>query len=201
MEMERGKLLNVGVKHLISSWIDGKIDQYNKNNLPYKFQLILQGTRYGFSRSVFEDKCYNIEQTIVIMKIKKTDELIGGYNPVCWNIREKPLNKEYCVTTDKSFIFKINENQPNNSILSRVRYPQHAIFHPCQIYNLTGNNLNIIEINFCFNIYHNGNLQLCKSINNESYCYYRITGTYEPSLNLRNRYQLLEEYEVYKLIN
>ena len=67
------------------------------------------------------------------MKIKKTDELIGGYNPVCWNIREKPLNKEYCVTTDKSFIFKINENELNNSILNRVEDSRYAILHPHQI--------------------------------------------------------------------
>src|SRR5438105_11763392 len=133
------------MKYLICGWIDPAKYFYKNDELPYEFRLILQGTKDGFSRSVFEDKCYNIEQTIVIMKIKKTGELIGGYNPVCWNIREKPLNKEYCVTTDKSFIFKINENQLNNSILSRVKDPQNAIFHPKQTYNFTDNNLNIIE--------------------------------------------------------
>ena len=64
-------LLNLHMKCLISSWIDNKIVTYNKNNLPYEFQLIIQGTKDGFSRSVFEKKCYNVEQTIVIMKIKR----------------------------------------------------------------------------------------------------------------------------------
>ena len=136
------------------------------------------------------------------MKIKATGELVGGYNPASWNIKGKPLNEEYWITTDKSFIFKINENQLNNSILSRVKNPQYAIFHPSQTYNFIHNDINIIEVNFGFNIYNNGNLQLCRSINNESYCYYD-----DPSnelLNLRNDYsdyQLLEEYEIYKLIN
>ena len=189
--MGEGKLLNLDMKCLISSWIDGKIDTYNKNNLPYRFKLILQGTKDGFSRSVFEDKCYNIEQTIIIMKIKETGELVGGYNPVCWNIKGKSLNEEYCITTDKSFIFKINENQLNNSILSRVKDPQHAIFHPRQIYGFTENNINIIEMNFGYDGYSSGYLQLRKSIKNEFYCY-------ESNLNF---HQLLEEYEVYKLIN
>ncbi len=147
----KGKLLNLRTKCLISSWIDKKIDTYNKNNLPYKFRLILQGTKDGFFRSVFEDKCYNIEQTIVIMKTKETAELVGGYNPVCWN---KPLDKSYYTETDKSFIFKINENQLNNSILSRVRYPRHAIFYPKQTYDFIDNNINITEVNFGFGSGH-----------------------------------------------
>src|SRR5207247_6361770 len=160
MEVERGKLLNLDMKCLISSWIDKKIDTYNKNNLPYRFRLILQGTKDGFSRSVFEDKCYNIEQTIVIMKIKETGELVGGYNPVCWNIKGKPPIEEYWITTDKSFIFKINENQLNNSILSRVKDPQHAIYHPKQTYSSTDNDTNFIEVNFSFGYGVNSDLFL-----------------------------------------
>ena len=51
-----------------------------KNNLPYDFKLILQGSQDGFSREVFEEKCYKIEQTVVIMRLKETRELVGGYN-------------------------------------------------------------------------------------------------------------------------
>src|SRR6266545_4982389 len=55
IEMGKRKLLNLHMKCLISSWIDEKISPYNKNNLPYEFQLILQGMRDGFSRSTFEE--------------------------------------------------------------------------------------------------------------------------------------------------
>ena len=138
------------------------------------------------------------------MKIKETGELVGGYNPASWNIKGKPLNEEYWITTDKSFIFKINENQLNNSILSRVKDPHDAIFHPYQTCDFIDiDNINTTEINFGFNSYNIGNLQLHRSINNESYCYYNDPSN-ELNLNLRNYcydYQLLEEYEVYKLIN
>src|SRR5437660_1091108 len=105
-----GKLLTSQTKCLISSWIDYKDDLYDENDLPYEFRLIFSGSQDGFSRSVFEQKCYNIEQTVAIIKIKDTGELVGGYNPVCWNIKEKSLDEKYHIRTDKSFIFKIDIN-------------------------------------------------------------------------------------------
>src|SRR5207248_9697455 len=108
----------------ISSWI-----VYDQNNLPYDFELIYQGTNDGLSRSVFEQKCYNIEKTVTIIKIKETGELIGGYNPECWNIKGRSLDEQYWIRTKQSFIFKIDEDQIFNSILSRVKDPEHAICH------------------------------------------------------------------------
>src|SRR6266480_2193921 len=101
--IKEGKLLNSRMKYLISGWIDLKKYFYKEDELPYGFQLIHQGTKDGFSRTIFEQKCYNIEQTLVLMKIKETGELIGGYNPVYWNKKEKSLNDFYWIKTDKSF--------------------------------------------------------------------------------------------------
>jgi hypothetical protein len=83
--VESGKMLNLEMKCLISKWIDSKWDDwkivpYNEDDVPYRFKLILCGSCDGFSRSVLEKKCYNVVQTVVIMKIKETGELIGGYN-------------------------------------------------------------------------------------------------------------------------
>src|SRR5437764_9577234 len=64
-------LLNYKMKMLISSWIDEKNDELG--NLPYNYELILCGSQEGFSRSIFEKKCFNIKQTVVIMKLKETD--------------------------------------------------------------------------------------------------------------------------------
>ena len=80
---------------MISSWIDETKDQYNLNNLPYGFKLILQGTQDGFSESTFEKKCYNIQRTVAVMKIKETGKIVGGYNPVCWNIKERSSDESY----------------------------------------------------------------------------------------------------------
>src|SRR6266513_613935 len=87
----KGRLLNLQTKSLISSWVDEKNrdDFYNENNFPYDFELILQGTLDGFSRKMFERKCYDVQQTVAITNIKETGEIIGVYNPVCWNIKER----------------------------------------------------------------------------------------------------------------
>jgi hypothetical protein len=190
-------LLNLKKKRLISSWIDKTKNLYNINNLPYEFELILSGTQDGFSRSVFEEKCYNIKQTVAIMKIQKTGELVGGYNPVYWNIKEKPLGGEYCIETDESFIFKIDENQINNSILSRVKNPECAIMHSEKKFEITLHNKKYYEdtINFY-------NLALANSIYNKPHCLYNFDdGSYEKDLKLLKVSQLVEELEVFKLVN
>ena len=168
--IKEGKLLNSRMKYLISGWIDLKKYSYKEDELPYEFQLILQGTKDGFSRSIFEQKCYNIEQTLVVMKIKETGELVGGYNPVCWNKKEKSPNDSYWIETHKSFIFKIDENQLDNSIISRVKNPNYAIYHRRQNIDIfTHNCVKFHEVTINFH-----NLALCISINNEPYCDYRL---------------------------
>src|SRR5207237_255803 len=83
-------------------WIDLKKYNYKEDELPYEFQLIFQGTKDGYARTIFEQKCYNIEQTLVIMKIKEKRELVGGYNPVCWNKKEKTQNDYYFIETENN---------------------------------------------------------------------------------------------------
>ena len=196
-----GKLLTLRMKCLISSWIDHEYGLYDKNNLPYEFKLVYQGIKDGFSRSVFEQKCYNIEQTVTIIKIKDTGELVGGYNPVCWNVKGMPLDKHYWIKTDKSFIFKIDGNQLDNSILCRVKYPKCALYHCKQNYNVIFDDIKFHEILIDFN-----DLELNISVNNEPYCYYEHGNSffvlYKNNLNLGNNHKkvhLLEECEVYKL--
>ena len=133
------------------------------------------------------------------MKIKETGELVGGYNPVCWNKKEESPNDPYWIKTDKSFIFKIDENQLDNSILSRVKDPECAIEHYEQNINVTHDCTKFHEIIMSFSI-----LALDISIDNEPYCYYEhYSSYYENNLNLRNYYKkvhLLEECEVYKIV-
>src|SRR5947208_1565947 len=79
--IRKGKLLSsLEMRSLIVNWIDEDEVSYNRNNIPYDFKLILCGSQDGFSRAVFENKCYNIEQTVIIMRLEETGEMIGGYN-------------------------------------------------------------------------------------------------------------------------
>ena len=194
-----GNLLTLQTKYLISGWIDYKDGLYDKNDLPYEFKLIYKGINDGFSRSVFEQKCYNIEQTVTIIKIKDTGELVGGYNPVCWNIKEKSLDEGYYIKTDKSFIFKINEDQISNSILSRVKHPKFAILHHERKVNETKDSIKFHEkiMDFC-------ELKVSNSINNVPYCYYDYKYTsYENNLNFKSgngKIHMIDDYEVYRIV-
>src|SRR5207237_855231 len=81
---------------------------------------------------------------------------------------------------DKSFIFKIDKNQINNSILNRVKKPKNAIFHYSQSIDITISNIKFHEAFICF-----GDLGTCKSIDNVTYCYYQFI-YYKNDLKLEN---------------
>ena len=136
------------------------------------------------------------------MRLKETKELIGGYNPVCWNIKERSSDEKYWIETDKSFIFKIDENRIKNSILSRNRIPRYAICCNLRVFSeikTDGISFHEILMSFC-------DLNIRNSTNNEPYCYYChncYVYIYENDLDLINKVKhvhLLEEYEVYKLV-
>ncbi|RHZ86520.1 hypothetical protein Glove_50g95 [Diversispora epigaea] len=102
----------------ISSWIDRKATIYSTTNIPYKFELILRGSRDGFAPQTFWDICHGHAGTVVIAKVKGTDEILGGYNPLAWD--NSNINNKSMKTKD-SFIFSLKNGNIQNSILSRVK--------------------------------------------------------------------------------
>ena len=114
---------------------------------------------------------------------------------------EKSSDERYLIKTDKSFIFKIEKNQINNSILSRIKDPEYAIIHSDRAFKNTFNNIKFCEFFTNFG----GDLTTCNSIDNVSYCYYYdLPHRYKNNLNLKcmdKEIHLLEELEIYKLIH
>ncbi|RHZ76272.1 hypothetical protein Glove_199g155 [Diversispora epigaea] len=109
----------------ISSWIDRKSSTYSLTSIPYEFQLILRGSVNGFAPQTFWDTCHGLPRTVVIMKVKGTDEILGGYNPLVWDANTSGRwNK-----TDDSFIFSLKNGNIQNSILSRVKFRDYAIYN------------------------------------------------------------------------
>ncbi|RHZ60537.1 hypothetical protein Glove_352g46 [Diversispora epigaea] len=108
----------------ISSWIDHSFITYSLINIPYKFKLIFRGSINGFEPQKFWSKCHGYSNTVVIMKVKETDEILGGYNPLTWDANS--IKNTWKVTND-SFIFSLKTGKIQNSILSRVKNPQIAI--------------------------------------------------------------------------
>ncbi|RHZ76334.1 hypothetical protein Glove_199g147 [Diversispora epigaea] len=117
----------------ISSWIKRKSSTYSLTNTPYEFQLILRGSINGFAPQTFWDTCHGHAKTTVIMKVKGTDEILGGYNPLAWDANAGGSWGK----TDDSFIFSLKNGNIQNSILSRVKKPKNAIWKEAKNFQMT----------------------------------------------------------------
>ncbi|CAG8705835.1 13536_t:CDS:1, partial [Funneliformis caledonium] len=108
---------------LITKWIE-KLEITDEITASYEFKLL--------SRSQGGDVRFSSKfPTITIIKVKGTDEILGGYSPIAWP-RGTIFYSVFTYRTSKdSFIFSFEDIIDINShILSRVKNEQHAIaFH------------------------------------------------------------------------
>jgi hypothetical protein len=104
---------------LISRWID---ELEITNNL-YNFELLFRGSRDGFTPNKFHEICDNKPRTITIFKVRGSNEILGGYNPIEWT-------SGGFSSTSNSFIFSFkNSHDIGNCIISRVRNETNAIYN------------------------------------------------------------------------
>ncbi|UZO22403.1 uncharacterized protein OCT59_014766 [Rhizophagus irregularis] len=80
----------------------------------YEFKLLFRGSRDGLTRGKFHEICNNHSRTVTIIKVKDSNEILGGYNPIEWKSDGK-----YGITKD-SFILSFNNNKIEDYTLSRV---------------------------------------------------------------------------------
>ncbi|RHZ68635.1 hypothetical protein Glove_294g148 [Diversispora epigaea] len=177
----------------ISTWIDHKSSIYSLFNTPYQFELILRGSRDGFTIRTFWDKCHGHFDTVIIIKVEGTNEILGGYNPLSWR-------KEWWGKTKNSFIFSLKNGNVRNSILSRVKDSQYAIWSQ----NITNRFSLIQDSNLGFG--HNdlrmgpdrGNIfEHVDFTDNVCYC---AKSDYEIPIRTTTDKFSIEDYEVFKVI-
>ncbi|CAI2180809.1 6264_t:CDS:2 [Funneliformis geosporum] len=110
---------------VLASWIDKKNEPYQFHDIPYKFNLLIRGSRDGLNDyREFLKRCSNKGPTLVIIKVKGSKRLLGGYNPVRWCASDGYLS------SNDSFIFSFDDNEHmTKPILSRVKIPDRAIFN------------------------------------------------------------------------
>ncbi|CAG8474150.1 8569_t:CDS:2 [Paraglomus occultum] len=117
-----------------TGWISACIDylnvtqgeehtMYNRENNPYKYELLLRGSRDGFTSVAFHKLCDNKGPTVMILKIMGTREIIGGYSPLDWT---SPSMWKYGTTSD-SFLFSFAYGELKNAVLSRTKDKSTAI--------------------------------------------------------------------------
>ncbi|RIB21814.1 hypothetical protein C2G38_2034071 [Gigaspora rosea] len=170
----------------ITSWIDKKADVYSAINSPYEFKLLLRGTRDGFTPASFWNLCDKQTNLVVVAKIKGTEEILGGYNPIGWDEPINPGVYKYC---NESFIFSLKNGTIKNSILSRVKNPEYAIYNRSNCGPTFGggfflsHDLMLINPNKCWN--HKASYE--KRIRNAKYNSEGMS------------YFLVDEYEIFQI--
>jgi hypothetical protein len=100
---------------LISKWIFGIITDKVKNS--YGFKLIFRGSLYGFTNKKFHEICDNQSHTITIIKVKGSDEILGGYNPIAWK------SEGGYIEAKNSFIFSFKDGVENYT-LGRIAHEE-----------------------------------------------------------------------------
>jgi len=110
------KIIDIKIASLISTWIDNKTDEFihiGELYLSYEFKL----SRDGFTPKKFHTLCDNIPVTVTFIKVKETDEILGGYNPITWESTDKfGQSRDGFI-----FSFKNKSNFIKDAILSNIR--------------------------------------------------------------------------------
>ncbi|RHZ79121.1 hypothetical protein Glove_151g178 [Diversispora epigaea] len=107
------KLLKTALELQLSSWINRKSTN-SLSNIPYEFQLILQGSTDDFHPKTFWNICHGHAGTIVIAKVAGTYEIVGGYNPLTWDNSIEQL-------WDDIIQHSISPNEPITSLVLPTR--------------------------------------------------------------------------------
>ncbi|KAG9306443.1 hypothetical protein G9A89_003553 [Geosiphon pyriformis] len=108
------KLLQLHNVRQLDHWIQGK-----DKNTPFEsqlgnnFDLLLRGSRDGFTPADFHRLCDDKGATVSVIKVKETGQLIGGYNPQSWSSCIK------CLDGTGSFIFSLGDGKAENAKLSK----------------------------------------------------------------------------------
>ncbi|EXX62435.1 uncharacterized protein OCT59_001309 [Rhizophagus irregularis] len=169
------KIITIRHAELISKWID-KLEITDKMKNSYEFKLILRGSRDGFSPSKFHEICDNQFRTITIIKVKDSNEILGGYNPIEW--------KSNLAIGDMidSFLFsfiKIEENI-EDYILSRPKEEKNVIEND----------------SFSGPVFGNRDLELYGESYMQGCCH---PGDYDTLIRKTEGFFSVEEYEVFQI--
>ncbi|GBC02009.1 hypothetical protein RclHR1_04410002 [Rhizophagus clarus] len=162
---------------LFANWIDKKEenDEYI-NDIPYEFNLLYRASRDGNTATAFHVKCDNEGPTIVVVKIRNSEQIVGGYNPLFWDSVPGKMS------TKDSFIFSFMDKNyvQNAKVVYSGGYPYSIYCHP-----VNG------PVFGCHDLYVNYNVN--------SDVWYSACKTCYPTLDLPESMNA-DDYEVFQVI-
>ncbi|GES83732.1 carbohydrate-binding module family 13 protein [Rhizophagus clarus] len=177
------KIITQQHAEIISKWVD-RLEIMDKLKNSYKFNLIHRGSRDGFTSNRFHDLCGSSSNTITVIKVKGSNEILGGYSPIEWKGK---FLYGYGITND-SFIFSFNNDNIEDCILSRVKDEKFATYINFEYGPSFGySDLIIYEY-----------INLLKIKEEFSYCYC-IKSSYEKPIRKTKSFFSVEEYEVFQI--
>jgi len=116
--VEEPKLLNGIIKseiikqkhaNIITNWIEKKDAMFvrTKKDSRYKFKLIYRGSGNQINNTSFRGKCMGKIASLVLVKVKYSPKIFGGYSPIGLNFNPIAIDnqKTYYHYTKDSFIF------------------------------------------------------------------------------------------------
>ncbi|CAG8500951.1 590_t:CDS:2 [Acaulospora colombiana] len=111
---------------ILANWINRSDSKFGiKKKIPYEFTLLYRGTLHGFKDEVFRGYVNNQGSAIVVIKVRGSGQIIGGYNPCGWIYRCIPN----WTSTFDSFIFTFGNGKTNANIkVSHVNNPDYAVY-------------------------------------------------------------------------
>ncbi|GET01166.1 BTB/POZ domain-containing protein [Rhizophagus clarus] len=204
---------------LISTWIDGENsteeldDPYDDfMNIPFQFTLLFRmNCRSNTHEKYYNQSTYNLLPTmkchhgpsLMIMRIKDSEEIIGAYNPINWKSDFSNVKNKY-VNTTESFIFSSKDEYGTDAKLNRVITPDKAMsqmsVYPNGVLLKFGEDLSFI--------YRHGNLHT----NEPDYgydddiiwphviCHVKKDGCYEQPPILPEGIYEIDGWEIYRVV-
>ncbi|EXX78989.1 hypothetical protein RirG_009910 [Rhizophagus irregularis DAOM 197198w] len=137
------KIVDANIISTVSKWVNKVVindNNYEELYLPYKFELLLRGSRDEFTPKKFHELCDGKANTVTFIKVKENEEILGGYNPLKWETTGR------WGKTNDSFIFSFKNKNINDAILSNVRYASYALDYSTSCGPKFGSDLNIFTI-------------------------------------------------------
>ncbi|GBC46632.2 hypothetical protein GLOIN_2v1870949 [Rhizophagus irregularis DAOM 181602=DAOM 197198] len=135
---EIGKIESNIIKPILSkiiiNWIDKKDTMYNRtrNDQSYSFKLIYRGSHDGISNESFRKKCNGRVKSLVLIKVKDTNKVFGGYSSIGFcslgnNFITDGSNRRFYNSSD-NFIFSFENSEDTQYMkISRVVNKSQAI--------------------------------------------------------------------------
>ncbi|CAG8509011.1 2178_t:CDS:2 [Funneliformis mosseae] len=129
------KIINQKQAVILVNWIDGYGTSYPRTSIPYTFKLLFRASEGNNNPKLFHEKCDNVGPTIIVIKIRGSDRLVGGYNPLndswkrSWFSSYRGQKECFVFSIDSAAKTTLDENH----VLSKVipEYRKSAIFdHP-----------------------------------------------------------------------